>query len=175
MKKLKINSFFAFLLFCLAISWLKSSTVIAQPKPELFVFFDVECPICQNYTNKLQKLYNEFGKEVNFKLIYPTKGTTTKMVRAFEKEYGFKIPYLIDEAHQAVKKYNASTTPEVFLVKNGEIIYNGMIDNQFIGLGKFRPKTSEYYLKDALEALKNDQIVSVKKTEPVGCLINHHF
>ena len=157
--------------FYLILSWSKSSVVVAQTKPELVVFFDVECPICQNYTNKLQKFYKEFGKEIDFKLIYPTKGTTPKLVRAFEKEYGFKIPYSIDKTHELVKKYSATTTPQVFLVRNGEVIYSGMIDNQFVGLGKFRPKTSEFYLRDALEALKNNQEVLVEKTEPIGCLI----
>ena len=158
--------------FCFTILRTESSVVVVQTKPELVVFFDVECPICQNYTNKLQKFYKEFGKEIDFKLVYPTKGTTPKLVRAFEKEYGFKIPYSIDKTHELVKKYGATTTPQVFLVKNGEVIYSGMIDNQFVGLGKFRPKTSEFYLRDALEALKNNQEVSVKKTEPIGCLIS---
>lgn len=146
---------------------------IAQSKVELFVFFDTECPICQTYTNKLQKFYKDYGQKVSFKLVYPTKGTTPKIVQAFEKEYGFKIPYQIDEAHTIVKKYNASTTPEAVLVKNGEIIYRGAIDNQFVSLGKFRPRTSDFYLYDALEAVKNNQMVLVKKSTPVGCLINH--
>ena len=169
---MKANRAFVSLFFCFAVLRTESSVVVAQTKPELIVFFDTECPICQNYTNKLQKFYTGFSKEIDFKLIYPTKGTTPKLIKAFEKEYDFRIPYSIDKTHELVKKYGATTTPQVFLIRNGEVIYSGMIDNQFVGLGKFRPKTSEFYLKDALEALKNNQGILVKKTEPIGCLIS---
>ncbi len=143
----------------------------AQSAYRLFVFYDVECPICQKYTIRLQNLYKQYGKKVSFRTIYPTKGTTPKAAQAFGREYNFLIPFLIDEAHTIVKKYSATTMPEVVVLKNDEIIYRGAIDNQYVSLGKFRPTPDEFYLKEVLEMISNNQMILSKKTTPVGCLI----
>jgi thiol-disulfide isomerase/thioredoxin len=156
---------FLFLLTC--------SDLLAQNKPTLTVFFDIECPICQNYTGRLQELYEKYKTQIDFKIVYPTKNTTRGDVRRFEREYSFKIPFVIDTEHIAVKKHDATTMPEVvFVSSNNEILYRGAIDNQFIGLGKFRPTTTEKYLQNAIENWLNNRVVNLQKTEPIGCLIN---
>jgi AhpC/TSA family len=161
----KSVALFIFLLIC--------TDLLAQNKPSLTVFFDVECPICQHYTGRLQGLYEKYKTQIDFKIVYPTKNTTRGDVRRFEREYSFKIPFVIDNEHIVVKKHDATTMPEVvFVSSNNETLYHGAIDNQFIGLGKFRPSTTEKYLQNAIENWLNSRVVSLQKTEPIGCLIN---
>ncbi len=149
------------------------NVVVAQKRVLILIFFDTECPICQTYTGKLQGFYDKYKRQIDFKIIYPTKNTKQKAVRQFQKEYDFKIPFVIDTEHILVKKWNATTTPEVVMVnEKGEIIYRGAVDNQFVGLGKFRPKTTETYLQDAIENELHSLPINPQKTEPIGCLIN---
>ena len=149
------------------------NVVVAQNKLSLTVFLDTECPICQTYTGKLQGFYDKYKRQIDFKIIYPTKNTKQKDIRQFQKEYNFKIPFVIDTEHILVNKWNATTTPEVVLHnEQGETIYRGAIDNQFVGLGKFRPKTTETYLQDAIENRLHGLPINPQKTEPIGCLIN---
>ncbi len=152
---------------------LACGSVVAQKKATLLVFFDAECPICQTYTGKLQKFYEKCQSQIRFQIVYSTKNTKPKEVQQFQKEYNFKIPFVIDSRHVLVEKWNATTTPEViFINSKNEVLYRGVIDNQFIGLGKFRPKTTELFLENALTNWLNNQTIHPNKTEPIGCLIN---
>ncbi len=149
------------------------NVVVAQKKALILVFLDTECPICQTYTGKLQGVYDKYKGRIDFEIVYPTKNTKQKAVRQFQKEYKFKIPFIIDSQHIITKKYNATTTPEVVMCdKQGQIIYRGAVDNQFVVLGKFRPKTTETYLHDAIENELRGLPTNPKITEPIGCLIN---
>ncbi|MFN8345061.1 MAG: redoxin domain-containing protein [Spirosomataceae bacterium] len=145
----------------------------SKAQGRLLIFYDTECPICQKSSTRLQEMYVKYGHNVAFKAVFSTKSLKKSDVKAFNKEYDFTLPYVIDRKHRLVEQYDAKTTPEVVLLnKNGEEIYRGAIDNQFFGLGKYRPKTTEFYLQNALEALQNGQPVHPKTTEAVGCLIN---
>ncbi len=152
---------------------LACGSVVAQKKATLLVFFDTECPICQTYSSKLQVFYEKYKTKIQFQIVYSTKNTKQNEVRQFQKEYHLEIPYVIDYQHSLVQKWNATTTPEVvFITPTNEIYYRGAIDNQFIGLGKFRPKTTELFLENALINWLNNQTINPNKTEPIGCLIN---
>lgn len=144
-----------------------------QAQARLFVFYDTECPICQKSSKRLQEMYEKYGQNVAFKAVFSTKSLKKSDIKHFNKEYNFTIPYVIDRQHHLVEQYDAKTTPEVVLLdKNGAEVYRGAIDNQFFGLGKYRPKTTEFYLQNALEALQTHQPIEPPKTEAVGCLIN---
>ena len=139
----------------------------------LFIFYDTECPICQKSSKRLQEMYVKFGRNVAFKAVFPTKSIKKSAIRQFNKEYNLSIPYVIDKAHTLVDRYDAKTTPEVVLLdETGKECYRGAIDNQFFGLGKYRPQTTEFYLQNALEAFVKNQPVLLNRTEAVGCLIN---
>jgi AhpC/TSA family len=139
----------------------------------LFIFYDTECPICQKSSRRLQEMYVKFGQNVAFKAVFPTKSIKKSAIRQFNKEYNFSIPYVIDKAHTLVERYDAKTTPEVVLLDaTGKEYYRGAIDNQFFGLGKYRPQTTEFYLQNALEALLRNQPATPNRTEAIGCLIN---
>lgn len=149
-----------------------ASTIVAA-QGRLFVFYDTECPICQKSSKRLQEMYEKYGQNVAFKAVFSTKSLKKSDIKQFNKEYNFTIPYVIDRKHRLVEEYDAKTTPEVVLLdKKGIEVYRGAIDNQFFGLGKYRPKTTEFYLQNALEALQNNQPISPRTTEAVGCLIN---
>jgi thioredoxin-related protein len=149
------------------------ASTLVEGQGHLFVFYDTECPICQKSSKRLQEMYVKYGQNVAFKAVFSTKSLKRSDVRQFNKEYNFTIPYVIDRKHRLVELYDAKTTPEVVLLdQKGVEIYRGAIYNQFFGLGKYRPKTTEFYLQNALEALQNGQLVSPPSTEAVGCLIN---
>lgn len=64
------------------------------------------------------------------------------------------------------KYLKATTTPEVFVLNNkGEVVYSGAIDNWAIDLGEKRQVITEFYLKDALNALLQNKKIAVKKLQ----------
>lgn len=147
--------------------------ISAQCQGRLLVFYDTECPICQKTTKRLQEMYDKYGQNVAFTAVFSTKSLKKSEVRTFAKEYQFTLPYVIDRKHKLVERYDVRTTPEVVLLNaQDQEVYRGAVDNQFFGLGKYRPKTTEFYLQSALEALTSGKPISPARTEPVGCLIN---
>jgi hypothetical protein len=59
---------------------------------------------------------------------------------------------------------------EVFVEKDGVIVYRGMIDNSYSALGQWSP-ADKHYLYDVLTAIINGEEVPWENTTAIGCLI----
>jgi hypothetical protein len=155
-------------------------------QPFVFIFFNTDCPICQKYAFILRGIADTF-LDVKFMLVF-SKWDSLQAIKSFETDFittidrvissrsisNAQITLLWDKKNKLIKKLKATTTPEVFFFnKNGQLQYQGAIDNWFYALGKYRPEATEHYLKNALtQYLKNEQI-SIPKTNPIGCLIEY--
>jgi hypothetical protein len=84
----------------------------------------------------------------------------------------YLIPFEIRCDSSLHKKLDATVTPEVFVMDvNGEILYSGRIDDSYAAIGKRRPKAKHHELMDALDSILKGDTVTIKRTEPVGCII----
>jgi hypothetical protein len=93
-----------------------------------------------------------------------------KMVeRAKEKSYPF--PYLVDESQKVTKRFGATNTPHMYILKKDEnkykVVYIGTIDNN----PKAAEKASTHYIDDAMESLLSGKEIEVNKTKAIGCTI----
>ena len=139
----------------------------------VLIFLDTECPICQQTARRVQEMATRYDNRVQFLAIYPTETVTLADVTEFNRTYKLTIPHQLDPAHKLVKKYKATTTPEVLLLSaQNRILYRGSVDNQFYRLGRSRPEPTEFYLNDALTAVMVGKSVAIRQTKPTGCLIN---
>lgn len=145
-----------------------------QKSLKVIIFMDTECPITQSYMPEFKKMQEEYAvKGVEFESIFPVYTVTEKDIKTFLKKYQVSFTGSTDKEHTKVKRYHATVMPEVVLLdKNGAIVYQGAVDNKYAGLGKSRPKATEFYLRNALEATLNGDMIMTRKTEAVGCLIN---
>jgi len=95
-------------------------------------------------------------------------GMTDMVLRA--KEQSYQIPYVLDHNNMLADEFGAKTTPHIFMFDaKHTLIYEGAIDNSW------DPRISvdgvETYLLDAIEAIKLNKEISLKKTAPKGCSI----
>jgi peroxiredoxin len=141
----------------------------------VYVFLSETCPICQNQTLTLRQLYDQFSaKGIAFTGLFPnTEYSTNESIQKFRKKYKIEFETRKDEGQRMTKKFSATITPQVFVVRNAtqEILYRGKIDNGFEGIGKKRQVITENYLKNALDSIVNQSEITVKETQPVGCFI----
>jgi thiol-disulfide isomerase/thioredoxin len=138
---------------------------------EVIIFLGSECPISQKYVNTLNQIYLAYqNKGVKFTALFPEK-VDIKIIDAFTSELGVKFPCLLDKRMRKARQLEASITPEVFVLKQGNVMYQGAIDDWFYELGKYRKEVTQPYLKNALDAVLNNEMVEVKKTEALGCFI----
>ena len=75
---------------------------------------------------------------------------------------------LIDSEHILADLYNALTTPHVFVLdRNGILRYRGAVDD----ITFRRREATQFFLKDAVEALLKGALPALNETPSYGCTI----
>ena len=142
---------------------------------ELYIFLSPECPLCQNYSLVLNKLYREYGSRVKFYGIIPGRTYDAKTINGFAKKYKIAFPLFIDKKLVLSRYLQATATPEVILLKNrDELLYKGAIDDWFMDLGKQRTRATKEFLRDALDRQPGAEMTALKRTKAIGCYINDY-
>lgn len=147
-------------------------TAIDRPI-KVIVFYSTACPICQKMTLTLNRLATQYkDSDILFEIVFPSALDTKKDIAKFKKRFHITTSCIQDSQNQLVNKYNATVTPECFVIDNYErVLYSGKIDNWFYDIGKYRQVITENYLQDAISAILNQQLPKITRTEPIGCFI----
>ncbi len=148
-----------------------------EAKGFIVIFTCNHCPYSIAYEDRIIALQDEFGPQ-NYPVIAinpndpevnPKDSFELMKVRATEKQFNF--PYLFDEGQKIFPQYGATRTPHVYVLnkENGENIvrYIGAIDNNHADAND----VSEYYVKDAVNALIKGEKVKTDVTKAIGCSI----
>ncbi len=143
-------------------------------KATVITFLSPDCPVSENYTKTLNEIKSEYGTkfQVNFINIFPGNYYSVGKINSFINSYNIQQTSLCDKELLLVAHLNASITPETFVVNNkGAVVYSGAIDNWVVALGDKRQVITEFYLKDALQAIIHNEKIKINKTTAVGCFI----
>ena len=146
---------------------------LTNNKGSVFIFLDYECPLSQNYTHKINELSDKYEKEnIAFYGVFPNLPANNADVKMFKRKYNMDIIFLGDPEKKLTNYLEATVTPEAILVdSNKNTLYSGRIDNWATALGVKRQVTTSHELDDAINNFINNKEIKVKKTEPVGCII----
>jgi hypothetical protein len=163
--------------FLMGFMMLSGNTFAIQEKSDKFkviFFLDPECPISNAYMKEIKSIYADYNaKGVTFEAFFPMSTVTDREIKTFLKKYNATFPGHTDPSLQKAKRYQATVMPEVVLVNSaGIVVYKGAIDDWYYGLGKSRPKATEFYLRNAIQATLDGNPVMKSRTEAFGCLIN---
>jgi len=146
----------------------------ARSKAVVIFFTTTDCPLSNNYVpemNRIQKAYA--GRGVAFYAVQADTTIPDAEVRRHTRDFGFSFPVLFDPEHLLVRMTGATVTPEVALLSGaGDVVYLGRIDNRNEDLGKSRTVTTEFDLRDALDAVLAGRPVARPHTTAIGCGIN---
>ncbi|MCF0072298.1 hypothetical protein LZD49_17590 [Dyadobacter sp. CY261] len=146
----------------------------APPNLKIIFFLDPECPVSNAYMREIKSIHADYAKRgIAFEAVFPVPTVNRDEIRQFLLKYQTAMPGYQDPGLQKVKRYQATVMPEAVLVNsNGEILYRGAIDNWYYALGKNRARATELYLRNAIEAAINGEVIVKSKTDAIGCLIN---
>lgn len=135
-------------------------------KPLVLIFISKDCPCSKgnlSYINKLSGEYPDF----KFLGVHSKKGSSTKDIKNYLSDKKINFEILNDSNLSITNKFDALKTPHVFIVNlKGEIIYNGGVTNS-----TFPENAKDFYLKNALEDLKNHRPIAKNETKTLGCFI----
>lgn len=132
------------------------------------IFISTQCPISNDYNERMKALYNEFSpRGVQFAFLNSNSTESSADAAEHARKNGFAFRVLKDVNNVEADRFAAEFTPHVFVIgKNSEVIYRGAIDDS-------RPadKVTKTYLKDVLGAALAGAPLPVTETKAFGCTI----
>lgn len=138
-------------------------------KQAVIVAYDPECPICLLYKTSIDYLSKTYESQQIY-IILTAESDTSLIKDKFYRDS--RISIFQDPSNKLLKKIGATTTPHAFVYDaNSTMVYSGKIDNRAKALGIKTDNPDSLYVSDALKALSKGQLPHVKKTQPIGCLI----
>jgi peroxiredoxin len=180
---------------CLLVAWTAVASAVAQDRIESFklqdsqggwhaldekagakavvvVFIGTECPVAQQYGSRLAQLAAEYEPQgVGFLAIDSNQQDSLAEIGHYARTHKIEFPVVKDPGALVADRFGAERTPEAFLLDNEQVIrYRGRIDDQF-GVGFARGQPTRRDLVLALEELLSGKLVTVSKTDAVGCHI----
>ena len=150
---------------------------LKKNKASVLITLDPECPMCANYSKVINELSPKYSMDsIQFYGIFTSPSYSDAEIKAFAVKYNVDIPFILDPDYRLASFFGAEVTPEVFVMNQaGQLVYQGLLDNWAIALGKKRKKASKHYLADALEAIKMGTEPEVNYTKAIGCIIEYEI
>ena len=143
--------------------------VLEKDSLVLFVFVNTDCPIC----NKLQGQFHSFEDSTYATYyVFPGKqnAESVKTWQAYNHIQAQQI--VLDADFTWTNALKAEITPQAVFCHNGQVIYSGLLTDQFMNIGAFKPQANINYISKALNSLQNHEVI--QHTKPVGCFIEPH-
>lgn len=145
---------------------------IPDAKGYIVVFTCNHCPYAQAYEDRIIQLHKQFAP-----LGYPVVAINSndpnrapedsfEKMQERAKEHKYPFVYLYDETQEVAKAFGAMRTPHVYVLDNQKVVrYIGAIDDN----SENAAEAKEKYVESAVNALRNNQEVTVKETRAIGC------
>tara|TARA_X000001036_G_scaffold404257_1_gene411428 strand:- start:189 stop:710 length:522 start_codon:yes stop_codon:yes gene_type:complete len=144
---------------------------------DVIIFSSTDCPIANAMSPEIERIHQDLkvlGGDLT--LVHVWEGRTPVDAQQHASDYGLSMQILVDSKHELVRKFGATVTPEAVVLAydssgNHYVVYQGLINNFFDSPGNRRDEPSEHYVREAIVAGKNGEVVSINYRKPIGCLI----
>ncbi len=143
-------------------------TMQTAGKTTAVFFIATQCPISNDYNERMQALVNEYqSKGVTFVFVNSNDTEPPAEVKKHRVDNKFTFPVYKDPDNKFADLLHAEVTPEVFVFdKTGTVAYHGAMDDS-----RNPANITKRPLKDAFDALIAGKTVAVKEHKAFGCTI----
>lgn len=149
------------------------SKLIKVKEQTVIMFIAPDCPLCMTLSTPFSELSEKYT-DIQFLAIYSGKHYEPMEINMFATETKLKPRIFRDYDYEVAHQLGASLTPEFFLIdSSATILYQGAMDDRILELGSYKQQWDKHYLVDAIEATLAEKEVILKKTEPIGCILEY--
>jgi hypothetical protein len=138
-----------------------------QQRYEVVTFMATGCPLAKLYAGRVSELAARYP-QVHFRGVSTNAHDSDAEVTAFGKTHNLRF----EKDPAAILRLGATRSPEVFLLVDGEVVYQGRIDDQYTP-GTNRSRPTRHDLEEAIQEALALQPVRVAKTTATGCRITY--
>ncbi len=138
-------------------------------KAIVLMFISTQCPVSNAYNERMASLYNDYSsKNITILGINSNKAETPEEIKEHAQEQKFGFDILKDVNNVIADKFQASHTPEVFVIHptTFAVLYHGRIDDS-----QREAKVQSKDLRTALDEIIAGKSVTNKETKAFGCSI----
>ena len=146
-------------------------------KTVVLEWFNPDCPFVKKHHQKTTSMHDTqaFAAKQGAIWLAVNSGAPGKQGAGLDRnkkaieEYKIAYPVLLDESGTVGKSYGAKTTPHMFVISKGKIVYAGAIDDRpdAEALGKVN------YVREVLTQVTAQKAVNPTETKPYGCSVKY--
>lgn len=143
-------------------------------------WFNEGCPFVKNHyedgdMQSLQSAYAEKGVvwlTINSTAKDHQDHLTAEETKELAGEWKIeKAKMLLDESGTVGQQYQAKTTPHMYIINKGTLVYQGAIDDKPDAFSD--PKKANNYVRAALDQVLAGRPVTAAETTPYGCSVKY--
>jgi peroxiredoxin len=129
-------------------------------------FLSATCPCSQGHFDLLNNLQKEHSK-FDFIGFHSNKTVSKEKGHKYFKKFKIDFPILLDKSLSYANEFGALKTPHIFVISpSGKVVYQGGATNS-----RNPKKATKFYLKEALDSIKNKTEIKISKSKALGCFI----
>ena len=129
-------------------------------------YIATRCPISNDYNERMKAVYNDYHpKDVKFVFINSNVKELAAEVAEHTQNNGFPFPVYKDPGNVVADLFGAEFTPETYVMKAGQIVYHGRIDDARRG------DITDHSLRNALDDVLAGKTPAKQETKAFGCTI----
>ena len=146
---------------------------VAGKKAVVLFFISPYCPTSNTFAPHMKEISEKFGEDFVFFSIHSDPGVSDQDQAQHATMMEITHRVLNDREQALAKRLGATTTPEVFVIDaDGKTLYEGRINDLYLGPTRKQKEVTKHDLRDALTAITEGKPVAVPKTEAIGCSIS---
>jgi peroxiredoxin len=153
------------------------SDYVAQGKTVVLEWFNPECPFVRKHHEKYRTMVDAYAKYRSKDVVWlainsaaPGKqGYGLERNQEAKRKFGMEYPLLLDESGSVGRSYGAKTTPHMFVISKGNLVYAGAIDDNP------SPGTlgATNHVAKALDEVLAGKPVQTAQTKSYGCSVKY--
>lgn len=142
-------------------------------KAAVLFFVSPYCPTSNTFVKEMNQIVADYGETFAFSFIHADADLKLTDVLQHTEMNAIKAPVLMDKGQRLAKLMQARITPEtVVIAPDGTTLYQGRINDLYLGPTKRQRQATTKDLRDALDAISAGKPVPQVKTEAFGCKIS---